>query len=52
MAIKSYRLVPKKKGKRFKKNRFGQRGDIIKSGVTAVIGIGLLSETAKAVGRV
>ncbi len=48
MALKSYRLKLKK-GK--KKKRSGTR-DIITGGITALVGIGLLSETASAVSRV
>lgn len=47
MTLKSYRLFGKKK----RKKRSGTR-DIITGGVTALIGIGLLSETAAAVARV
>ncbi len=47
MALKSYRLKLNKKKK--KKSR---TGDLITGGVTALIGIGLLSETASAVARV
>ncbi len=49
MALKSYRLF--KKGKKKKKRRSGTR-DIITGGVTAIIGVGLLSETATAVARI
>ncbi|KKN59843.1 hypothetical protein LCGC14_0538410 [marine sediment metagenome] len=48
MALKSYRLKLKK-GK--KKKRSSTR-DIITGGVTALIGIGLLSATSDAVSRV
>ena len=47
MVLKSYRL--KLKGKKKKKKR---TGDLVTAGVTALVGIGLLSETAKAVSRV
>ena len=50
MALKSYRLTLKKKNK--KKRRCGRTRDLITGGVTALIGIGLLSETARAVGRI
>ena len=49
MALKSYRLF--KKGKKKKKKRTGL-GGLVVGGVTALIGIGLLSETAGAVSRV
>lgn len=48
MALKSYRL-------KFKKNKKKKRkplGDLVTGGVTALIGIGLLSETARAVSRI
>lgn len=49
MALKSYtNLKPSKKKKKKKK----LAGDIITGGVTALIGIGLLSETASAVNRI
>ena len=48
MALKSYRLKRKKDKKR---RRSGTR-DIVTGGVTALIGIGLLSETASAVNRI
>lgn len=53
MVLKSYRLKFKKmKGKRkMMKRRSGTR-DLITGGVTALIGIGLLSETASAVARI
>lgn len=47
MALKSYRLKLKKKGKRKKPVK-----DLVTGGITALIGIGLLSETARAVRRV
>lgn len=49
MALKSYSSFEKKKKKGKKKKPFG---DIITGGVTALIGIALLSETAKAVNRI
>lgn len=49
MALKSYRLF--KPEKRSKKKR-GFSRDLVTGGVTALIGIGLLSETSRAVGRV
>ena len=48
MALKSYRLLKKKKKK---KKRSGTR-DIITGGVTALIGVGLLSETSRAVSTI
>lgn len=48
MVLKSYRLF--KKGKKKKKKT--KAGDLVTGGVTALIGIGLLSETASAVSRV
>ncbi len=47
MVLKSYRLKFKKKGKKRKPVK-----DLVTGGVTAIIGIGLLSETARAVSRV
>ena len=47
MALKSYRLKLKKKGKKKKPVK-----DLVTGGVTALIGIGLLSETASAVRRI
>lgn len=49
MVLKSYRIF--KPGKKRKKNRSGAR-DILAGGITALIGIGLLSETASAVRRI
>ena len=48
MALKSYRLKLKKKGKR----KMRAAKDLVTGGVTAIIGVGLLSETARAVSRV
>lgn len=49
MALKSYRLKLKKKGKKRKRTAVG---DIVIGGTTAIIGVGLLSETARAVSRI
>ena len=46
MALKSYRLKVKKNKKK------SRAGDLITGGVTAVLGLALFSETAKAVSRV
>ena len=46
MVLKSYRLKLKKVKKR------KPIKDLVTGGVTAIIGIGLLSETVRAVGRV
>ncbi len=46
MVLKSYRLKLKNKKKR------KPIKDLVTGGVTAIIGIGLLSETARAVSRV
>jgi len=53
MVLKSYRLrdTLKKKSKK-KKLKRTSTGDMITGGVTALIGVGLLSETASAVARV
>jgi hypothetical protein len=48
MALKSYSILSSKKKKKKKK----LSGDLITGGVTALIGIGLLSETARAVDRI
>ncbi|KKN59059.1 hypothetical protein LCGC14_0546140 [marine sediment metagenome] len=48
MALKSYRLKLKK-GKRKKSKSIGR---LLVGGATALIGVALLSETAKAVSRV
>ena len=48
MVLKSYRLF--KKGK--KKKKRSTTGDIITGGVTALIGVGLLSAKSNAVSRV
>lgn len=48
MALKSYRL----KLKKGKKKKRSSTGNIIVGGVTALIGVGLLSATADAVSRV
>ncbi len=48
MALKSYRVF--KKGK--KKKKRSATGDIITGGITALVGVGLLSATASAVSRV
>lgn len=48
MALKSYRLSLKKKKK---KRRSGTR-DMITGGITALVGIGLLSATSQAVAKV
>ena len=47
MALKSYSLF--KKGKKKKRRPVK---DLITGGVTAIIGVGLLSETASAVSRI
>lgn len=54
MALKSYRLRETlKKGKRMKaRKRRTPTGDMITGGVTAIIGVGLLSETAGAVAAI
>lgn len=57
MTLKSYRLTTKRSKKKARKGRGGRRGGIgtrgmIAGGVTALIGIGLLSETSRAVGRI
>lgn len=49
MALKSYSIF--KKGKKKKKKRSGTR-DLITGGVTALVGVGLLSATSDAVSRV
>ena len=51
MGLKSYSNFEKKSQKKSKKSK-KPFGDIITGGVTALIGIGLLSETAEAVARV
>ncbi len=48
MALKSYRLTLKK-GKKKKKKALG---GLITGGITALLGVALVSETAKAVSRV
>lgn len=50
MALKSYRLFGKK-GKKKKKKK-SRTGDIFTGGITALLGVGLLSETADAVASV
>lgn len=50
MALKSYRIF--KPGKKAMKKKRRPLGDLITGGVTAIIGVGLLSETASAVGRI
>ena len=54
MALKSYSTFKKKKKKKKKKKLKFRTGtkDLVTGGVTALIGIGLLSETASAVGRI
>ena len=55
MALKSCRLLKtlKKKGSKQKtKKKEKPLGHIVKGGITAMIGIGLLSETASAVHRI
>jgi hypothetical protein len=47
MALKSYDFIKKKKRKKKKRTR-----DLITGGVTALVGIGLLSETASAIRRI
>ena len=49
MALKSYRLKFRKKKK---KKNLKRKPDIITGGITALIGVGLLSETARAVSRI
>ena len=49
MALKSYRFSKRKKGKKRKRTAVG---DIVIGGTTAIIGVGLLSETARAVNRI
>ncbi len=53
MALKSYRLITKKKkSKKKRKQKRKPTRDLITGGVTAIIGVGLLSETARAVNRI
>lgn len=53
MGLKSTRLIKRKKERRFKKGRpFGNTGRIVGNGITALIGVGLLSTTADAVNRI
>ncbi len=46
MVLKSYRLKLKKK----KKNK--RSGSLISDGITAILGVALVGETARAVGRI
>ena len=52
MALKSYSFIKIKKGKRQRKCKSKPLKDIATAGVTALIGVGLLSETAEAVRRI
>ena len=53
MALKSYRLLRKNNPRTKKKRKgFGDAGRLVGTGVTALIGIGLLSETSQAVARI
>ncbi len=49
--LKSYRLFKKNKKNKPQKRRRGIGGMIV-GGVTAIIGVGLLDQTAQAVGRI
>ncbi len=49
MVLKSYKIF---KGSKKKSKKKGRTRDLITGGVTALVGIGLLSETAGAVNRI